>query len=86
MTTPTDRMSKDDLRAWRERLLFTQTQLAELLDVHYTTVQRWERGDISVPVVVVLALETVERRRAANLRERARGPRRAYTRRAAVAS
>jgi transcriptional regulator with XRE-family HTH domain len=49
------------LKTKREVLGFTQVQLAEILGVQPNTVARWENGVLTVPKVVVLAMETVER-------------------------
>jgi transcriptional regulator with XRE-family HTH domain len=54
-------MEADELRGKRIALGFTQAQLAEILDVKPNTVARWERGLLSVPRTVELAMETVER-------------------------
>lgn len=45
----------------RIALGLTQAQLAEILEVKPNTVARWERGLLSVPRTVELAMETVER-------------------------
>jgi len=66
-------MTPTDLKAWRDHWLYSQSQLARDLDVHITTPQRWERGSTDIPGWVPLALETLERRRAAEWRARARG-------------
>ncbi len=54
-------MEGDALREKRIALGLTQVQLAEILDVKPNTVARWERGLLSVPRTVKLAMETVER-------------------------
>jgi len=54
-------MESDKLREKRIALGLTQAQLAEILDVKPNTVARWERGLLSVPRTVELAMETVER-------------------------
>jgi transcriptional regulator with XRE-family HTH domain len=41
-------MTPDQIRKLRESYKLSQTQLSELLNVHWTTVSAWERG-ISVP-------------------------------------
>lgn len=53
-------MEGDKLREKRIALGLTQTQLAEILDVKPNTVARWERGLLSVPRTVELAMQTVE--------------------------
>jgi DNA-binding transcriptional regulator YiaG len=68
-------MTGDELRAWRERwLIASQGELARLLGVHINTVHSWERGTRPIPPFLPLALETLARRRAADLLERARSP------------
>ena len=54
-------MEGDKLKEKRIALGLTQAQLAEILDVKPNTVARWERGLLSVPRTVELAMETVER-------------------------
>ncbi len=55
-------MEGDELREKRIALGLTQAQLATILDVKPNTVARWERGLLSVPRTVELAMETIERR------------------------
>lgn len=47
----------DQLKQWREDQFLTQLQLATLLDVHVTTVARWEIGTRRIPGTLRLALE-----------------------------
>jgi transcriptional regulator with XRE-family HTH domain len=54
-------MESDELREKRIALGLTQAQLAEILAVKPNTVARWERGLLSVPRTVELAMETIER-------------------------
>lgn len=54
-------MESNELREKRIALGLTQAQLAEILAVKPNTVARWERGLLSVPRTVELAMETVER-------------------------
>lgn len=49
-------MNRLQLRAWRRQRWLTQTQLAELLGINMTTVQRWENGFSTVPPYLPLAL------------------------------
>jgi DNA-binding XRE family transcriptional regulator len=53
-------MAGHKLRGKRIALGLTQAQLAEILDVKPDTVARRERGLLSVPRTVELAMETVE--------------------------
>ena len=53
-------MEGNELKDRRIALGLTQAQLAEILDVKPNTVARWERGLLSVPRTVELAMETVE--------------------------
>lgn len=55
-------MNPDELKSRREALGMTQEQLARELSVDVMTISRWERGTRSIPVLLPLALETVERR------------------------
>ncbi len=54
-------MEGDKLKEKRVALGLTQAQLADILEVKPNTVARWERGLLSVPRTVELAMETVER-------------------------
>jgi transcriptional regulator with XRE-family HTH domain len=54
-------MRGEELKEKRIALGLTQAQLAEILDVKPNTVARWERGLLSVPRTVELAMEAVER-------------------------
>jgi len=53
-------MDGEELKNRRVALGLTQAQLAEILDVKPNTVARWERGLLSVPRTVELAMKTVE--------------------------
>lgn len=55
-------ITADDLRAIRVGLGMTQTALAEALGVGHRTVVGWERGEVQIPRLAELALETVKRR------------------------
>jgi len=55
-------MEGKELKDKRERLGFTQTELADILGVKMNTVYRWESGILTVPQSIELAMETVERR------------------------
>ena len=54
-------MTGEALKERRTAIGLTQAQLAEILEVKPNTVARWERGILSVPKAIELALETVER-------------------------
>jgi transcriptional regulator with XRE-family HTH domain len=54
-------MSGEDLRRKRERLGWTQVDLAKRLDVTTMTIKRYESGKIEIPRVVELALKQIER-------------------------
>jgi transcriptional regulator with XRE-family HTH domain len=54
-------MNGTELKERRAVLGFTQARLAEVLDVKPNTVARWERGILTVPHTVALAMATVER-------------------------
>lgn len=61
-------MSGKELKKWRERLGFTQSELAGRLGLPNpqqggrVTIARWESGDFPFPPYLPLALETIERR------------------------
>jgi transcriptional regulator with XRE-family HTH domain len=49
----------EDLIAWRKAYMLSRQQLADLLGVHYSTMERWEGGKSRIPNMVPLALETL---------------------------
>ncbi len=55
------RMPSTELRAWMKANRYSIHALAEAIDYHPSTVQRWRTGELPVPVVVALALKTLER-------------------------
>lgn len=67
-------MTPAEFRAWREHWDYSQQKLATALSVSIDTVGRWERGENPMPGMLPLALETLAQRRAAEYRERAKGP------------
>jgi transcriptional regulator with XRE-family HTH domain len=55
-------MTGDDLILWRKKQELTQRELARSLGVDVMTVSRWERGTRSIPALLPLALEALEKR------------------------
>jgi DNA-binding transcriptional regulator YiaG len=53
-------MTPKQLKAWRKRNGYSQSQLAEVLEVATQTVSRWERGAREIPSFLRLALECME--------------------------
>lgn len=49
-----------ELRERREVLGLTQKALAEKLTVSSNTLARWERGEVTIPSFLDLALKTIE--------------------------
>ncbi len=49
-----------DLMGWRARMQMTQVELAGELDLDVSTIRRYERGIQSIPLVVSLALDTLQ--------------------------
>ncbi len=56
-------MKPGDLKKWRKRNNYSQSQLAKVLGVAKLTVSRWERGDREVPSFLHLALACMEKRK-----------------------
>ena len=54
-------MRANDLKDWMQSHRWTVAALSRELDVHPSTIQRWRNGS-TIPKVVALALETVERK------------------------
>jgi DNA-binding transcriptional regulator YiaG len=54
-------MTPKELKARRERLDLSQTELAKKLKVHLMTVSRWERGVVEIPHMVEAALREIEK-------------------------
>jgi transcriptional regulator with XRE-family HTH domain len=55
-------MTIKELKAWRKKHGYSQSQLAKVLLVTPLTISRWERGDRHIPSFLHLALECVERK------------------------
>lgn len=53
-------MTPKELKTWRERNKYSQSQLATALEVATMTVSRWERGVREIPSFLHLALECLE--------------------------
>jgi DNA-binding transcriptional regulator YiaG len=56
-------MSGMTLRRQRERLGYSQAQLAKLLGVHVRTISKWERGVHRIPDAVLLLLKQIKPRK-----------------------
>jgi DNA-binding XRE family transcriptional regulator len=50
-------MKPAQLKAWRKREGYSQSQLAKALDVHTMTISKWEREVREIPPFLYLALE-----------------------------
>jgi transcriptional regulator with XRE-family HTH domain len=50
-----------ELKARRDRLGFTQEELAKRLDVKRLSIIRWESDQVEIPRTVELALKEIER-------------------------
>ena len=55
-------MTPDDLKAWRTKSGYSQSQLAKVLGVATMTVSRWETGLREIPSFLHLALECMEKK------------------------
>lgn len=64
-------MTPAEVKAWRTHWRLSQAQLAKLLGVNIRTITHWEGGTSPPPPYLDLALETLARREAASLMQRA---------------
>ena len=55
-------MEGDQLRLKRERLGMTQTELGKALDITLQSISRYERGEVAIPKIIELAMQSIERR------------------------
>lgn len=62
-------MNTRELKKWRREQFLSQTNLANLLGVHYTTVANWESGRTEIPGMAVLAFEAITQQRATQVRK-----------------
>jgi len=53
-------MTSDNLKRWREKNRYSQSQLAKALRVHTITVSRWENEVREIPSFLHLALRCLE--------------------------
>jgi len=53
-------MEPKELKQWREKNRYSQSQLAEVLGVIPISVSRWERGEREIPSFLHLALNYLE--------------------------
>ncbi len=56
-------MKPIDLKKWRKKNNYSQSQLAGVLGVATLTVSRWERGDREIPSFLHLALACTGKRK-----------------------
>jgi transcriptional regulator with XRE-family HTH domain len=55
-------MTCDDLKTWRKKNGYSQSQLAEVLGIATLTVSRWERGDREIPPYLHITLKCVKKK------------------------
>jgi transcriptional regulator with XRE-family HTH domain len=55
-------MTSKELKAWRKKNGYSQSQLARNLDVATQTVYRWENDKRKIPSFLRLALECLEKK------------------------
>lgn len=55
-----DHVTPQDLKEWRSKNGFTQSGLAQKLNVATMTVSRWETGLRAIPPFLFLALQAIE--------------------------
>lgn len=53
-------MTPEELKTWRERNSYSQSQLANALGVDTMTISRWEREVRKIPSFLALALRALE--------------------------
>jgi transcriptional regulator with XRE-family HTH domain len=53
-------MTPNQVKAWRKKNGYSQSQLARALGVNVMTVSRWERGFMNTPPFLHLALKWLE--------------------------
>lgn len=53
-------MMPDELKKWRDKNTYSQSQLSNALGVATMTVSRWERGVREIPSFLALALRALE--------------------------
>ena len=56
-------VSGDELRRLREKAGLTQTELANLADVDYKTINRWENSHIPIPTLAAMGLKQILEKR-----------------------
>jgi transcriptional regulator with XRE-family HTH domain len=56
-------MAPKDLKKWREKNGYSQSQLARVLGVATQTISRWERGTRVIPPFLHLALNSLKGRK-----------------------
>lgn len=61
-------MTKDDFKKLRESIGYTQAKLSKEMDITIRTITRWENGEIEIPKVVELALQSIAKREKAKRR------------------
>ena len=54
-------MEPEDLKAWRNKHGFSQSQLARVLGTHVMTISQWERGIRRIPSLLFWALKGLEK-------------------------
>ncbi|MFQ5849295.1 MAG: helix-turn-helix domain-containing protein [Candidatus Binatia bacterium] len=54
-------MDGTELKGIREKMGWTQKELAKRLDVHRLTISRWEQYHVPIPRVVEIVLEKILR-------------------------
>jgi DNA-binding transcriptional regulator YiaG len=55
-------MDKDELKEWRQRNGYSQSDLAEALGISTLTVSRWERGAKNMPPYLHITLKCLKKK------------------------
>lgn len=61
-------VTKEEFKKLRESIGYTQAKLSLEMDITIRTITRWENGEIEIPKVVELALQSIVKKETAKRR------------------